>query len=292
MKLILQRNIIFAALALVVAGRVFAESPSLFDRLSSNGVRLTDQTTVKLETPVITQSMDATAKQKALDEIAGAAGWERFRRDSDVAPIEIDMEYIRENDQRIGHLVYVAFVAHCDLDTLRDRDQMDALFGSVIEDPKADQYDAKEISSDQLAQWNLNMESDEWKYLSVRLPLLDRILVRGVIASQHQSSEDELTVSWCLDPTFDIADSSRPTNEWLHLPSDESDSHPYQGAGGYMHVTRLNDGGEACLIEARMVIHEPPEWFSGSNLLRSKLPLMIQESVRKFRRQLNQQPKS
>jgi hypothetical protein len=69
---------------------------------------------------------------------------------------------------------------------------------------------------------------------------------------------------------------------------DQTDSHPYEGAGGYMHVAKLSDPSGACLIETWMVLHEPTEWFRGSNLLRSKLPLMIQESVRKFRRHLGE----
>jgi hypothetical protein len=40
------------------------------------------------------------------------------------------------------------------------------------------------------------------------------------------------------------------------------------------------------LIEVHMVFAEPKGWFEGRNLLRSKLPPVMQDSVRKFRRQL------
>jgi hypothetical protein len=35
-----------------------------------------------------------------------------------------------------------------------------------------------------------------------------------------------------------------------------------------------------------MLMHEPTQWFSGSNFIRSKLPLAIQEGARSFRRSL------
>jgi hypothetical protein len=35
-----------------------------------------------------------------------------------------------------------------------------------------------------------------------------------------------------------------------------------------------------------MVLGEPEAWFQGSNLLRSKIPLTVQEGVRTLRRRL------
>jgi hypothetical protein len=35
-----------------------------------------------------------------------------------------------------------------------------------------------------------------------------------------------------------------------------------------------------------MIFDEPNGWFGGANLLRSKLPLVIQDEVRNFRRRL------
>ena len=43
---------------------------------------------------------------------------------------------------------------------------------------------------------------------------------------------------------------------------------------------------DAMLIEYHVVFEEPEAWFQGANLLSSKLPLVIQDVVRSFRRKL------
>tara|TARA_R110002049_G_scaffold4601_6_gene32866 strand:+ start:49976 stop:50857 length:882 start_codon:yes stop_codon:yes gene_type:complete len=277
--------LLLAYLTVGQSASVCAEVPGLLNRLTGGGISLTDRDTVTLQSPILA---DAEVEQSVLDEIAGGIGWKRFSRDSIVAPIEIDMDYLKDDaGQRIGHRVYVAFVVHCDIDTLRDRDRMDELFGAVKDDPDADDYHAEEITADQLQRWDVDDEPEGMKYVAVRMPLLDRILVSGVVASQYVDTDPQLTISWMMDPRFADGKSEGPANRWQRIDGDEKKVHPYQGVGGYVQITRLSEPTPACLVESRMVIHEPPQWFSGSNLLRSKLPLMIQESVRKFRRQVS-----
>ena len=61
---------------------------------------------------------------------------------------------------------------------------------------------------------------------------------------------------------------------------------PYAGLGGYIKVTGLHEPAGALLVECHAVFDEPQGWFDGKNLLRSKLPLVVQENVRTFRRKL------
>ena len=64
------------------------------------------------------------------------------------------------------------------------------------------------------------------------------------------------------------------------------DPHPYSGFGGYIKVSELVEPAGALLIEMHFVFDEPEGWFGGKNLLRTKLPLAVQENVRKFRGEL------
>ncbi len=61
---------------------------------------------------------------------------------------------------------------------------------------------------------------------------------------------------------------------------------PYSGAGFYAKVTRLKEPEGALFVEYHQVFQEPKAWFGGANLLRSKLPLLAQDSVRDFRRKV------
>jgi hypothetical protein len=91
-----------------------------------------------------------------------------------------------------------------------------------------------------------------------------------------------------VDPRFDN-DRQFP-NRWLPLARDEAGTqklgqpHPYHAAGGYLKATRLHEPAGAVLVEYHLVFDEPAGWFSGANLLRSKLPIVCQDGVRRFRR--------
>jgi hypothetical protein len=93
-----------------------------------------------------------------------------------------------------------------------------------------------------------------------------------------------------IDPRF-AADSAYP-NRWRAISRDEAGYarlgpwNPYSAGGLYLQVTRLAAPPNAVFIELHQVFDEPQGWFSGANLLRSKLPLVVQEEIRTFRRKL------
>ena len=64
---------------------------------------------------------------------------------------------------------------------------------------------------------------------------------------------------------------------------------PYAGLGSYVKATRLAEPAGAVFIEYHVVFAEPQGWFHGANLLRSKLPIVAQDMVRKFRRKMAEQ---
>jgi len=272
---------------------------ALWDQLTTVGIMFPEDQAVVLAPPVLDPSLSSAEQPDVLQQIAGGIGWERFSRESHVAPIDIKLESIRDDaGERIGHLVYVAFVAHVDLDRLRDREQLEAVFGTSAKEAskqttvqEREQYRAQEVSLEELASRGITEGSADARYLSIRLPLLDRIMVEGWLRVEHTDDEHHVTISWLLDPRFNSLAESQPIHRWWSRenvrdkPSTSDEGQAYQGVGGYLQATRLDHPAGATFIEIRLAMHEPTEWFRGSNLLRSKLPLMIQESVRKFRRQ-------
>ena len=91
-----------------------------------------------------------------------------------------------------------------------------------------------------------------------------------------------------IDPRFD-KDASL-TNQWQSLGRDSlgqlkaGPPQPYRAAGWYLKVTRLHEPAGANLVEYHVAFDEPHTWFDGANLLRSKLPLVAQDAIRRFRR--------
>lgn len=266
------------------------DSPKVMSLITDTGVLIGRDQLVSLPPPILDGDLGTEQRQKRLKELAGGAGWKRFSRNSAVAPVAIDLKYLKDLDgNRIGHLIHIAFVVHADLDTLQDMDMMKQMFGEVKEIGEAEGIQSHELASEKLDV--LGIERDELSsYVAVQLPLLERVLVRGVLHLQQMVDSDSINVAWHLDPRFNNDDEIN--NAWARIEKEiPADSNAllwlsFQGCGGYLSVYRLNEVPGASLIEVRMVLHEPSDWFHGSNRLRSKLPLMLQEIARDFRRKL------
>jgi hypothetical protein len=56
--------------------------------------------------------------------------------------------------------------------------------------------------------------------------------------------------------------------------------------GSYAKATSLKEPAGAILLEYHMVYDEPQGWFNGANVIRTKLPVIVQDSVKKLRRKL------
>ncbi|MCC9655394.1 hypothetical protein [Rhodopirellula halodulae] len=291
------------AFILSCASLVADEGNNLLQRLVGDGISLTETTNASIDRPTF---LDADGKpvgdaevEQALKQVARAGGVARFVRDSVVAPVAIEMDSVRDDaGQRIGHVLNVTFVVHAALDVVRDSDALDQLMG--LQEPAAeDAGEAKTLSEDELTKAGVasamdDETSDDETYGRVRFPLLDRVLIQGVIHAEsfrriEGNEQDRVTIAWQLDPRFE--------NTWSPIKRDDlgqeviGDAKAYQGIGGVIVATRLPpaiapSGKDATVVQARLVIHEPEAWFGGRNQLRSKLPLLIQDRVRDLRKKL------
>lgn len=269
-----------------------AQSPSLLTQVAGVGIDIPQLGKTPVAMPSLQGSQTETDRTAALKSIAGGAGWKRFSRNSVVAPVSIDMDYLKDaSGTRLGHSVHFAFVVHASLETLKDKDLMKQMFGEEQSEAQKPDEEAKEMESQEVTDADLaKLEitpDDQTSFASVGFPLLDKVQLRGVLQLQQAVENDTIVLTMAVDPRF------QDRNAWSPLSDGQrpTDWRPYQGAAGYLSVTRLNESdgkglSAACLLESRFVIYEPVDWFSGSNLLRSKLPLMLQESARSLRRKL------
>ncbi len=265
-------------------------SQSLLNELTTEGVDFGNGVKVILPLPSLAGKLSDEKLEEVKTQLAGNDGWEKFSRDSVVAPVTIKLEYVTDNQgTRVGHNVHSAFAVRAKLESLGDKDLMQQIFGkpepsegsgmklvdlteadlkaTAIEIPLAEEQAGKSVS-----------------YSQVEFTLLDKIRLRGVMRIERTVSPNAITIGWLLDPRF--ANNEKLRGTWAKTGSETTNSGSYMGWGGYLNVTQVRESPEIIVIESRMLLHELPEWFSASNFIRSKLPLAIQEGARNFRRKL------
>jgi len=272
------------------ASVVMANHHDVMSMVTEQGVLIGAGPLVKLPLPTLCGALGAKQRQARLDSLAGGAGWKRFSRKSIVAPVAIDVKYVKDSDgNRIGHLIHVGFVVHADLEKLKDKDMLQQMFGEAHENGETEGIGGEEVAPDKLDGMGIKID-ESTTYIAAEITLLEAVRVRGVLHLEQNINDDSIVVSWLLDPRFNH---DRETNnawaplENLQLADTTADGwQPYEGCGGYLTAHRLDEVPGASLIEVRMLLHEPKQWFNGSNRLRSKLPLLLQESARNFRRKL------
>ena len=114
--------------------------------------------------------------------------------------------------------------------------------------------------------------------VAVEFTLLDRVRLQVTVASTRSRTDESSIAATILDRRF-MKDTEFP-NQWRPITRDDAgrrqfgDPQPYYGFGGYAKTTRLIDPPGALFVEYHAAFAEPPEWFGGTNLLRSKLPIL------------------
>ena len=291
-------------LTVFVCATVSADAPNWPGRMGhlvTEGVEV-QGVAVRLDAPKVDPRLSAEERVAAQKNLAGGAGWARFSRNSVVAPVKIELSYLKSADEvRVGHRIHVSYVVHAGIETLKDSEFLSGLFGgpSSSGEEKESQADEKErfhserLDDRELSQLGIQPEEDT-DYGWLEFLLLKRVELRGLIRSERVEAEDYFAISWELDERFTdrVPPAERIRNEWVRLDrasgGEQLRSQPssYSGAAGYLIVSSVEGMDDACLVEAEVVMNEPEDWFSGSSLLRSKLPLILQESARRFRRGL------
>lgn len=292
---------------------------NLLKQMVIEGIELTPDKRFVLPVPDLV-CVDGTLKPaedaaRAFDKIAGRHG-DRFIKDSVVAPISVQTDSITNaNGDRIGHFIDVAFAVHQTIDQIRNSEVI-ADFKKRDAPPKTIEFSEKEdaddfeksqtraLTKDELAAFGISANDDSETLGHLQLPILSQVVVRGVARTQRSVWSDEdvdapIILTWILDSRFGSdspAEESllKPTiaNQWQPIQRSDTGEkslgppRPYAGLGGYVAITPVPGTPEASLVQIRFVLHEPQDWFSGRNLLRSKLPILIQDRVRGLRREL------
>lgn len=283
------------------AENVETELPPLYSAIIQPGIEIVSGLPQPIKPPLLIAATSASERQDLLQRLAGRQGWEKFSRNSVAAPVHIEVNYIQNAaGKRVGHSLYSAFIVYAPLASIQDKQLMESLFGASREDQEQIGFEPEALPDSLLQLVGIEPVDDQLeRYSTLHLPLMNRVTLRGTARIETYSNQRYSLVSWQLDPRFTFQDGNNVPEALLKFANHsvkvqrdelgratESPAVPYSGCGGYLCVQETGLAEKQLLIESRLVLHEPDDWFSGSNFLRSKFPAVLQESAQSFRRKL------
>jgi len=273
------------------------ENPVLTE-LTERGVCVDNDTFVKVKPPSMADGLDAAAQREVISQVAGP----RRRvadliRESVVAPFVLRIEQVSTGDgEPPMRSVDVWFVAYGRLEQFTSKESLEELADTAVSSKKSRLPVIKGVLNDeQLRERGLSAEESEnrtERYFYSTFALFDRVQLSATRRVVVTSGPESVLVAATIDPRF-TTDADYP-NQWRPVKRNQlgqielGPAHPYESAGFYAKVTRLAEPEGALFIEYHQLFCEPIEWFDGANLLRSKLPMMVQDAVRKLRRKLRE----
>ena len=281
--------------ALVSAADGGLENP-VYRELIEKGIAMSDGSVVKLQPPILADGLDAAAQHAAIAEATGArASVEELVGKSYYAPVIIKVRTARRSDDEdpAKRMIDVWFVVRGKWDTLTSEDFLESVL--------ADKGNAKSrvvsksgiLTEQEMAARKLTatVEDDrQERFVYATFSLFERVEVSATRFSVLTRGEGSILTAGKLDDRF-VDDPDYP-NQWRPLVRDEQaeikagPAHPFAGAGGYAKITRLAEPTDAALVECHLIYEEPYGWFEGANLVKQKVPAMVQQKVRTFRRKL------
>jgi len=273
-----------------------AQQNPIFNALLEGGVALGRGPKIRLPLPTLPGGLGNKAQQQALSKITDENHpLAALERKAVVAPFVLRIKDEPPAGTVRPRRVDFWFVAYGDFDRLSDEEFLNHVVDlSAKSEGSESSGEAGTLTDDQLNARNIAPETDK-RYVATNFTLFDRVKVSGVMQAMLSRAGDSVVVAAVLDPRFD-KDPKYP-NAWRSLSRDAEGRltvgkpQPYTGAAWYCKATRLAEPAGAAFIEYHVVFDEPQGWFNGANLLRSKLPLVVQDGIRKFRRRFASETK-
>lgn len=287
------------ALALILninsIGRSDDKNPLYLD-LVSKGLMLPDGSSLPISRPTLLPQMSALDQTAALQSIAEPIGFDRFTKESNVSPFIFKVEPVKSlEDGSQVQQVDVWFIAYGSIDDVESKKLLEEI-GKTQQKPSDLPESARELTDTETREFpqkpGRHDDGSHVHYSFVQASLLEKVHLAVVTSSHSTRSPQSLCIATRLDPS--LASLAHLECRWAPIEENAEGqaslgtSSPYAQAAGYSYVTQIHAIPNALLVEMHILFVEPEGWFHGRNLLRSKLPPVIQDAVRTFRRKLAQ----
>jgi hypothetical protein len=258
----------------------------LYQELLEKGLLIGPNLRAKLPPPTMPDGLSAAQQQAAIRKlIGGDYSYDEFTRRSVVAPQILRIRDVIPSDpQAPARGVDVWFVAYGDFRATEDQKFLDRLLNADRGEGKA-----HTLTREQLAKRKITLaDAKHEQFGHVEFDFLDRVRLKVTGRAVWSKTAESVVAAAEIDPRF-RGDPEFP-DEWRSITKQAGKvqvgpPHPYSGAGLYLKVTKLAEPKGAIFIEEHIIFAEPRGWFNGANLLRSKLPPVVQHNVRTMRRE-------
>jgi hypothetical protein len=259
----------------------------LYKELLAQGIEV-GKVRATLPPPTMPDGLDG-AKQKAVIEglIAKDYSYAEFTRKSVVAPQLLRIRDLQPSDPAApARGVDLWFVTYGDFNATDDEKFLERLTNTG-----RGEGSGKQLTREQLAKRGITLTAEDEKresYGFAEFDFLEKVKLKATGRLMWTKAAGSVVVAARLDPRF-VNDPEFP-DQWQPITTqggkkEYGPPQPYSGAGFYLKITKLHEPAGAIFVEQHVVFAEPAGWFGGANLLRSKLPLVVQDNVRKMRRE-------
>ncbi len=260
----------------------------LYKRLLDPGLDVGAGAKAPFPAPTMPDGLDA-AKQTAILKatIAKEYDYAEFTRNAVPAPYLMKIRDIKPSDPKApARGVDVWFVAHGDFKLLEDDKFLDRLTNAGKGGGKGGP-----LNRNDLMKRGITLKPEDEKregYGHFEFDFLEKVRLSGVGHAMWSRNGESVIATAEIDPRF-LDDKEYP-NRWRSIIKAGGqvklgDPTPWTGAAMYLKITKLSEPAGAVFVEQHIIFAEPTGWFDGANLLRSKLPLAVQDNVRTMRKE-------
>jgi hypothetical protein len=261
---------------------------SLYKTLLDTGVPVGGEK-VKLPPPTMPDGLAAAKQTDVIKElIKGKYDYDEFTRNTVVAAQKIEITDLKPADPKKAdpkvqvRRVDVWFVVYGDFKRLEDDKFLDRLGGST----RGTGGKSVEIKEEHLKARNIPVPDKKREgYGHIEFDFLEKVRLKVTGHAMWSRGAESVVATAEIDPRFE-KDKDFP-NQWRPINKDGTagEANAWSGAAMYLKITKLQQPAGALFIEQHVVYSEPSGWFDGTNQLRAKLPIAVQENVRNMRKE-------
>jgi hypothetical protein len=269
---------------------------AIYEALVGPGIKISPQQNLQLSKPAMEDGLQPAQQKRVIEAIlAGKYDWETFIRKSVVSPFVLKMSEGSAESSPIIRRVDIYFVAYGSFESLKSEDYLNKQLNLAVSNDQSDARGrAKMLTAEELRKRGIaaGTKPEDPRWVAVTSTLLGKVRISLTTQNIKTEGKDSILIASVADPRF-ATDSDYP-NCWRSITVDDAGkrqtgpAEPYVGLGSYAKATKIAEPAGAIFMEYHVAFVEPEGWFHGTNLLRSKLPIVAQEMVRKFRRNLGE----